>query len=125
MAGRMDDAMHEKPLILIPGMEEPHHLKVAPFVSVLLEALGPLGKAEQDRVLQALVPLWKQVGASDVPSSAEGFHRKFGLAIEIKRKLKRIDYDTATSIRTVDLCSLLHFRTGHTRLPRCANTARR
>lgn len=86
----MDDAMHEKPLI--PGFEKPHHLKVAAFVTTLWEALGPLGKAEQDRVLHALVPLWKQVGASDVPSSAEGFHRKFGLDIEIKRKLKRIDY---------------------------------
>ncbi len=86
----MDDAMHEKPLI--PGMEKPHHLKVAAFVTTLWEALGPLGKAEQDRVLHALVPLWKQVGASDVPSSAEGFRQKFGLDIEIKRKLKRIDY---------------------------------
>ena len=39
-----------------------------------------------------LVPLWKQVGASDVPSSAEGFRQKLGLDIEIKRKLKRVDY---------------------------------
>ena len=43
---------------------------------------------EEDHVLQALVPVWKQVGASDVPSSAEGFRQKFGLDIEIKRKLK-------------------------------------
>jgi hypothetical protein len=90
MAGRMDAAMYEKPLV--PGFEEPHHLKVAPFVSALWEALGPLGKAQQDRVLRALAPLLQQIGASDVPSSAEGFRQKFGLDVEIKRKLQRIDY---------------------------------
>jgi hypothetical protein len=43
-------------------------------------------------VLGALAPLLDQVGASDVPSSAEGFRRKFGLDIEIQRKLRRIGY---------------------------------
>ena len=95
-----------------------------PFGDLTTRISWPLGKSEQDRVLGALAPLLDQVGASDVPSSAEGFRQKFGLDIEIKRKLTRIDYcDQHKNCGFMQF--ILHLRTGRTRLPRCANTARR